>query len=306
MDYIVDRDLFLAKQAELFPMLPRRAQCREERGSAPVIRRCTPAMLRKYPYIRINPPKLAMWLGFDIDRPGALMAWEEAGLPPPACGAADPQSTRGHLLYPLDAPVLVGDGARDAPLRYLAAVEAGMRARLEADPQFSAGSHSVKNPWHDTWRTYWGPAHAWGLGELAEWVDLPRHLPKRGLRVESIGYGRNCALFDRLRLWAYRAIRRYWGGGERNYIFWAQCVYGQALEMNGDLGQVGGSWHSLSGPMDEKEVYHIAKHVSSYVWKKFSPEKFSEIQKGRRAAAESVKKQKELESWLLNIKSKDQ
>jgi len=236
------------------------------------------------------------------------MAWEEAGLPPPAVGASNVLlNTRGHLLYPLTAPVLTGDAARDKPLRYLAAIESGFRSRLGADPQFSASTHSSKNPWFKgkddlpAWRTYWGPDKTWDLGEMAEWVDLPKHMPRRGLKVENLGYGRNCALFDRLRLWAYHAIRRLWaaGGGAQE---WTRCVQDKAAEMNGDLGEVGGGWHSLSGPMSTLEVYHVAKHVAKYVWANFSPERFSEIQQARKAGAEYVKRRKELESWLQKTK----
>lgn len=310
MRHIIDQLDARGEQVELFPYaghLPRRIQCREDKGAAPVIRRCNPKSLRRYPYIKVNPPSLVMWLGFDIDRAGALMAWEEAGLPPPACGAADPMTTRGHLLYPLTAPVLTGDAARDRPLRYLAAIEQGFRVRLGADPQFSASSHSSKNPWFKgvkempAWRSYWGPDKTWELAEMAEWVDLPKHMPKRGLKVENIGYGRNCSLFERLRQWAYHAVRRLWaaGGGAQE---WAQWVQDKAAEMNGDFGEVGGDWCSLSGPMSELEVYHVAKHVAKYVWSKFSPQAFSEIQQARKAGAEYVKKRKELEQWLQSTK----
>jgi len=307
-----------SQQVELFPfagLLPHRAQFREDKGAAPVIRRCTPKALRRYPYIRVNPPNLAMWLGFDIDRDGALMAWEEAGLPPPAVGASnylaghtapgERPNTRGHLLYPLSAPVLVGDAARGGPLRYLAAIECAFRVRLGGDPQFSLSSHSTKNPWYagskhlPAWRTFWGPERVWDLGDLAEWVDLPRHLPKRGVRAENVGYGRNCILFDRLRLWAQHAVRRIWasGGGAQD---WQVMVQGKAAEMNGDFGCVGGDWVSFSGPLGDLEVYHVAKHVAKFIWAKFSPQRFAEIQRARWAKAEAKITNQGLESWAQN------
>jgi len=308
-----------AQQIELFPfagLLPRRCQFREDKGAAPVIRRCLPKALRRYPYIRVNPPSLVMWLGFDIDRSGALMAWEEAGLPPPAVGAAsylpghaapgERLRTSGHLLYPLSAPVLVGDAARDRPLRYLAAIESAWRVRLGADPQYSASSHSAKSPWYaggkhlPAWRTYWGPERVWDLGELAEWVDLPRHMPKRGLRTDSAGWGRNCTLFDRLRLWSYHAIRRVWaaGGGSQD---WQAAVQNRAAELNGDFGQVGGDWASLSGPMGDLEVYHVAKHVAKYTWERFNPQRFAEIQRARAAKRGAQIINEELQSWAQSI-----
>jgi hypothetical protein len=268
----MDAILAQPEQLELLP-LPRYAQAKADKADPPVLRRCTPRMLRRYPYIKINPPRLAMWIVHDVDRPGGALAWEDGNLPPPAWAATNPANGHAHLGWPLAAPVLTGDGAKDAPLRYLAAIEAGMRAKLGADPAFNASTHFSKNPLHGQWRLLWGPARTWELGELAEWVDLPRHMPRRGLRVENVGYGRNCTLFDRLRVWSYSAIRRFWGTSH-NYLFWQQHVYGKACEMNGDFGEVGGEWHSLSGPLGDLEVFHVAKHVADFAWEKFSESGF--------------------------------
>ncbi|WP_185970673.1 replication initiation protein, partial [Tepidimonas sediminis] len=181
MDTIVD-DRGPGCQLELLPLMPSVGSFKSDKAAPPVIRRCTPRMLSRYPYIRINPPRLALWIVHDVDRPGGALAWEESLLPPPAWAATNPENGHAHLGYPLAAPVLTGDGARDAPLRYLAAIEAGMRAKLGADPAFSASSDHSKNPLWKGWKVLYGPAKTWELGELAEWVDLPRHMPRRGLR----------------------------------------------------------------------------------------------------------------------------
>ena len=100
-----------------------------------------------------------------------------------------------------------------------------------------------------------GPTAFYDLGYLADHVELDKHLPKQGVQPAEIGLGRNCVLFDFLRLWAYKAVREM--RGNRNFIIWQARVYDRALNRNADFKQ----------PMDAREVWHIAKSVSKWVWK---------------------------------------
>lgn len=208
-----------------------------------------------HPYIQANPPHLRVWSIYDVDRPAAALAWEDANLPPPAWAAVDRLSTSGHLVWGLTVPVLVDSpDMRQAPMRYLCAVEAAFRAKLDADAGYSG--LMTKNPAHGLWRVLRGPRQAYELGELAEWVDLPKHLPKR--KPEEIGLGRNVTVFDWLRHYAYRKVRHY-KGDVRNFILWQSHLNSKALERNGDL-QV---------PLAGNEVWHIAKSVSKWTWNRF-------------------------------------
>lgn len=246
-----DPDGATAEQLILFDghRLPHRPYCSEDK-TARSIR--TKAHAVRFPYISVNPPHLRMWMVFDIDREGGAMAWEGPGLPPPAWAAADRVSTKAHIAYGLDAPVLTGDAARTEPLRYLAAIESAYAAAMDADLGFAG--LMTKNPVHPLWRTYVGPQRLWSLSELAEYVDLRKHAPKR--RPEAYGLGRNVTLFDHLRLWAYTAVRRH--RGERNVALWQAEVFDRALTLNGDFPH----------PMAEREVGHIAKSVGKWVWKR--------------------------------------
>lgn len=246
--------------------LPKRPYCKDGKAEANLIRSLKSALKR--PYIQINPPKLRFWSVFDIDRAGAALAWEEAGLPPPAWAAVSPANAHAHLAWGLSAPVLTGEAGRDAPLRYLAAIEGAMRAKLGADDGFTGVI--TKNPAHPNWRTLWGPPHPYELGELAEYLDLTKHRPRAGVRVENVGLGRNCTLFDRVRVWAYRAIREYRGQrhGIQAWNAWLEEVRTEALVFNGDFAMVGGEWHSRSGPLGERECYWVAKSVAKWVWQK--------------------------------------
>lgn len=232
---------------------PTRPYCSADLGAGLIIRGRKWAL--KFPYIQANPPHLRFWMVHDVDKPGAALAWEDAGLPAPAWASTNPETTHAHLAWGLTAPVLTGDGGRDAPLRYLVAVESAYRVALDADPGYSG--LITKNPLHPCWRTLYGPPHLYDLAELAEYVDLPKHAPKRG-KIEEIGLGRNCSLFDKLRAWAYVEVRQYREPERRNFVIWQSNAYGRALELNGDFVR----------PLDPRECWHVAVSVAKWTWRK--------------------------------------
>lgn len=274
-------DLSSLEQSDLFADLnrwPRRPYCTDDLDAGLRIRSLRQAIER--PYIQANPPHLRVWALFDIDRPGAASAWEAAGLPPPAWTAMNKANGHAHSAWGLSAPVLVdGLGARDAPMRYLAAVEAMMRERLKADSGYSG--LITKNPAHPLWQTLRGPRMVYELRELAEALPGIERFKPRG-RVESIGLGRNVTLFDTLRKWAYKGIRAYWGGGLQGWNAWLSACNNHALSLNADLF---GGKH-----LDGREVWHIARSVSKWTWRNLSAEGFSAWQstqgaKGAKASA---------------------
>lgn len=207
------------------------------------------------PYIQANPPHLRVWSIYDVDRPGAALAWQAGiGLPPPSWAAVNPENKHAHLAWGLNVPVLVeSPEARSAPIKYLCAIEQAFRERLQSDRGY--GGLITKNPAHPMWRTFRGPTEYYELRYLAEWVDLRKYLPKQGVKVEEIGLGRNITLFEFLRKWAYVAVRKE--REMRNYVLWQAKVYDRALERNADFVQ----------PLNFKEAHHIAKSVTKWVWK---------------------------------------
>jgi hypothetical protein len=198
---------------------------------------------------------------FDVDRADAAVAWEDVGLPPPTWITQNRANGHAHLVWGLSAPVLVdGAEARRAPIRYLAAVESLMREKLQADPGF--GGLITKNPRHPEWRLLRGPVLGYELGELAEHLPgLERHLPRR--RPEEVGVGRNVALFDDLRRWAYRAVRTYrLAGGLGAWNAWLAACSHKALERNGDF----------LVPLDPRECFWVARSVGKWTWQRMTLE----------------------------------
>lgn len=254
-----------AEQRDLFEDIsrwPRRPYCTDDLANGLRIRSLASALTQ--PYIQANPPHLRVWSIHDLDRPCAALAWEDADLPPPTWTAINRENGHAHSAWGLDVPVLVdGLAARDAPMRYLCAVESLMRERLQADNGFSG--LITKNPAHPRWRVLRGPRMAYSLGELAEYLPgLEKHRPKRRA-PEEVGLGRNVALFDKLRHWAYRAIRSYWGGGLSGWNAWVAQCNSRALVLNADFRQ----------PLDGREVWHVAKSVAKWTWRNTTADGFS-------------------------------
>lgn len=204
----------------------------------------------------------AAWLIFDVDYAGAAFAWEKARLPPPTITVSNPKNGHAHLFYGLTTPIGLSDKAREKPFQYAEAVTEAFRARLCADPSYNG--QIAKNPLHDAWRALW-VHHLYDLGELAEYVTLPKKRPKR----ESEGHGRNRTLFDQVRFWAYQWVMAYKRNGA-SLDKWRDAVLGQAESMN-----------CFAPPLPHSEVRAIAKSVARSTWKYFSDAGFSALQSAR-------------------------
>lgn len=260
------------RQLELFDAerWPRKPYCTDDLAEGLRIRSLSSALKRSY--IQANPPHLRVWSIHDVDRPGAAISWEKASLPPPSWVAKNRVNGHAHLVWGLRAPVLVdGLGARDAPMRYLAAVESMMREKLGADGGYAG--LITKNPSHPLWQTLRGPRLAYDLAELAEYLPkIEKHRPYRHHKVEELGLGRNVTLFDFLRHWAYRNVRQFKGGGLEGWNAWLSKVNSMGLCRNAEFK------HPLHG----KEVWHVAKSVAKWTWRRFDIEasdaRFSALQ----------------------------
>ena len=160
-----------ANQLELFTRnLPKRPYAVDQLGDRLLITSPSRALRRRL--IQANPPWMRVFAVFDIDRPGAALAWEDTDLPSPLWTAENRENGHAHSAWCLEAPVLLGQHDRQTPMRYLCAVESAMRERLGADPAY--GGLITKNPAHGHWRTLWGPEHRYTLAELAEYLPGSR------------------------------------------------------------------------------------------------------------------------------------
>jgi hypothetical protein len=217
-------------------------------------------------HIQANSPALRWRLVFDIDRPGAVFAAEDGGVATPNWTSESAQNGHAHVGYEVETALVTSEAGRLEPLRFAAAIEHAYMTKLGAD--ISYVGLICKNPLHPKWRTTVHRVQPYDLAELAEWVDLPSRIPKKQLAESPLG--RNVAVFDRLRQWAYRNVKRYEDSAE-----WKFACLMQATAFNS----------SFLVALPDNEVQHIAKSVAKWTWTRFdtdaSDARFSKLQAHR-------------------------
>lgn len=200
-------------------------------------------------YIQGNQPCMLHYLFFDIDRYDAAMAWHDANLPMPYWTAQTQENGHAHICYKLEIPVCISELASKKAMVYAAKVQAGMAEKLGADVGYS---HLItKNPFHSDWRTTFWSRQAYTLDYLADFIDLPKKLTKE---QEGSGLGRNCTMFDIVRIWAYKAIRAH---RSSTFDAWYTAVLKQAINAN----------EAFIEPLPYSEVKATARSIAKYCWK---------------------------------------
>jgi len=249
-------------QLDLFrERVPHHPYCTDDLGAGLHIRNAQRAL--KSRYIQPNGPTHKFWLVFDVDRPGALYDWNDRSAPPPNIAVINPDNHHGHLIYGLEVPVRTATDGRPEPIRYAGAVDVALAGVLDADLGYSG--LICKNPLHDHWQAHVWEQRLYSLDDLASWLDLSAFSDRRK-RLPAYGLGRNCTLFDRLRHWAYKAIRQGWPDYER----WLLAVEQRALAYN-----------DFDTPLPRNEVLHTAKSVARFTHSNFSLAGFSAWQAAR-------------------------
>lgn len=228
-------------------------------------------------YIQPNGPTHRYWLVYDVDRCGAALDWNDRNAPPPTIAAQNPENGHAHLIYGLEVPIRTAPDGKPGPLRYAAAIDCALSAVLESDKGYSG--LICKNPLNDFWRVSEWASQLYSLADLESWLDLTPYSDKRK-RLPDYGLGRNCNLFDRLRHWAYRAIRQGWPEYER----WFDAVLQRAEAYNLDFPE----------PLAANEIRQTAKSVAKWTYGNFSKAGFAAVQ-AQRGRLKGEKRRKELE-----------
>jgi len=235
--------------------------------------RMSPSEALTMPYIEPNITGiLVSQVVIDRDLPDSDRIAEHLGLLPPSSVSINAHTTTGHIRYGLKDPVPLTDAARRPPVNFLSRIEHGLVTILDGDPGYTGTL--TKNPFHPQHPTLWGPFEAlYGLRELAANLDELGALPDpRNPRknVSRSAVGRNVALFDDTRQWAYKAVDRFWGAPS---VEWSRAVLHQAHTYN----ETRIASDFSAGPLPIKEVGHLATSVAGWVWGKFTPQRRAEI-----------------------------
>ena len=228
-------------------------------------------------YIEHNNDSFINSIVFDIDSDTAAIAWQDANIPKPNFITQNPANGHAHLFYALSSPVCITENARRKPQKLLKGVIEGLTERLGADPCYTG--KITKNPLNPRWRTFWNEQPRFELNYLCEFIDTNKRV-KKEVRKSIVAEGRNTALFDNLRFYAYSIIFKY----QKNDDF---CGFMSALEEEAENIN-----DSFEDQLCFKEINHTIRSISSWVWGTFDSDTFSDIQKARREKRTIKQKEK--------------
>ena len=199
------------------------------------------------------------WLALDVDRPGAVLLPGDLGCDaPPTLIVSNPANGHAHFLWKLNRPVFKAD---PKPMMLFADVRDAYTTLFGADGSYPA--FLTKNPFNAKWRPLQAireeQARTYDLGELIEGLPVSlkelkeQHREAKEQQAASLASveGRNVALFDDVRNWAYFNVKHYRNGGD-----WQQAVFEVAEEFN----------RQFQCPLPTREVRSVAKSVAGFVW----------------------------------------
>ena len=109
---------------------------------------------------------------------------------------------------------------------------------------------------------------------MSDYLDLSPYNGRK--QLPAYGLGRNCTLFEKTRLWAYKAIRQGWPGFDQ----WVDAVVDRATGYNVQFEQ----------PLPANEVRHTAKSIAKWTHSNLTPAGFSAVQAARGAKGGKVSK----------------
>jgi hypothetical protein len=182
-----------------------------------------------------------------------------------------------HYGYELTAPVTYYERSREAPQRLLSVVERGFSMQLGADPGYAG--FLAKTPFHRDWITMRCRDRPFELRELALHIDVDAVIKKtRG--APEMGVGRNCTIFDELRVVAYSEVRRFKSDGAEFSVYHNRLM-AIAAGLNANPAFI--------APLHHSELAGIVRSVARWTWRKYSPAQFSQIQSIRGKRGNSIR-----------------
>ncbi len=250
--------------APFFAHTPPRPYCTNDLKSGLKVRPLPWAVA--YRYLQANGKGMVWTLIQDVDRDIAATAtapeWTLGG-PEADAVVLNPENGHGHLFWYLKAGVTTTSAARLGPMRYLAAIEDGLRRAVGGDVGYAG--LITKNPVHKDWRVVERHGKLWTLDELGAGLDLSPANAKKWVPAsleEAYGTGRNVGIFTEARLWAYRAIRDYWAPD--GHSRWHEAVLEHVEALN----------RRLRAPLPYSEVRSISKSIAKWTWQHITPQEF--------------------------------
>lgn len=219
-------------------------------------------------YLQPNSLTHKYFIILDLDSDTSVLDWTDKGLPPPHLIVRNLHNGRSHMTYILNTSVKIDVSGRLKPLKYCSDVEHGLAVRVGADMNYNG--LLTKNPFNSSsFKTLSFADQPYDLDYLAEFVDKDlvkkqREAKKKRNIEDGFASGRNCTLFDNLRVWAYNNWQHHHPAELQSVI------HEQAEQFNNFECQLG-----------RREVDTIADSVYRFISRNFSMERLNELKSER-------------------------
>lgn len=235
----------------------------------------------KHKNIQHSPKDFISFLVFDYDKPGVLLAAQDANLPEPTWITENPETRTGHIVYALETPVYKGKGAKKKPIEYVNAIRKAFTKILGSDPSYN--NLITKTPGHKEWNTVYGRSELYSLDELADYILNYKDILKvkelsRLQEDEAAILGRNDRLFKTIKKIAYKEKKNF-SDLDDFQLFIFKLAKGINLEQN------------PLNPLGEREVLGIAKSISKWCFTKLGAGVYGKAfkERGEKARKKALK-----------------
>lgn len=219
-------------------------------------------------YLQPNSLTHKYFMIFDLDSEMSVLDWSDKGLPAPHLIVRNLDNGRSHLTYILNTSVKTDVRGLLKPIKYCSDVEHGLAVRIGADMNYNG--LLTKNPFNiSAFKVFSFQDEPYDLDYLNEFVDKDlvrqqREAKKKKNVEDGFASGRNCTLFETLRLWAYSNWHRF------HQVALHAEILDQAMMLN-----------TFECPLGMNEVRTIADSVYRFITQHFSIERLNELKSER-------------------------
>lgn len=219
-------------------------------------------------YLQPNSLTHKYFMIFDLDSEMSVLDWSDKGLPAPHLIVRNLDNGRSHLTYILNTSVKTDVRGLLKPIKYCSDVEHGLAVRIGADMNYNG--LLTKNPFNTSaFKVFSFQDEPYDLDYLNEFVDKDlvrqqREAKKKKNVEDGFASGRNCILFETLRLWAYSNWHRF-----------------HQVELHAEILDQAMMCNTFECPLGMNEVRTIADSVYRFITQHFSIERLNELKSER-------------------------
>lgn len=204
----------------------------------------------------------------DLDSDMSVLDWADKGLPAPHLIVRNLDNGRSHMTYILNTSIKNDVSGRLKSIKYCSDVEHGLAVRIGADMNYNG--LLTKNPFKSSaYKVFSYEDIPYDLDYLNEFVDKDlvkkqRDEKKKKKIEDGFASGRNCTLFENLRLWAYAN--------------WHRC---HQTELRSNILEQAMVFNTFECPLGANEVETIVDSVCRFITRNFSIERLNELKSDR-------------------------